>query len=170
MLVGFIGVSNGLYLARNESSLSRTTRGDLTVHPLDVKGYRVLGSLVRPDERVMNDRKDGSVWMYALDGVHPVAGHFDQTSIGPDATLLAQRLNQYDIAPDVQAAAARLRVHWILTEHNSDQTSTVPADQEPGLKGIERVQALTLVYANPRVTICRLAPTGPQVESGPPPT
>lgn len=157
VLAGFVGASDGLYLARNETRLRLIVDvGGPATTPLEVEGYRVLGSLVRPGERVMNDRTDGSVWMYALDGVAPVAGHYSAEGTGPDATLLADRFNQYDTDPAVRAAAARLNVRWVLLGRgflrDSDQ-------REPGLTDLDRVRALRPVYVNPDVTVYALRVT-----------
>ncbi len=47
---------------------------------------QAVAKIVPPGERVLNDRGDGSAWMYALTGVKPVAGHYDSYRVGPDAT------------------------------------------------------------------------------------
>jgi len=50
--------------------------------------------MVGPGELVMNDRGDGSVWIYALTGIRTVAGHFDPIGVSPDAALLGERFKQ----------------------------------------------------------------------------
>ena len=77
---------------------------------------RVLPDFVPPGERVLNDRGDGSAWMYAIAGVLPVAGHYNAGQIGPDADLLAGRFNEYPNDPAVRAAVARLGVNYVMVD------------------------------------------------------
>ncbi len=156
VLAGFVGASNGLYLARNEARLRLIVDvGGPATSPLEVQAYDVLRSLARPGERVMNDRMDGSVWMYALDGVQPVAGHYSSEGIGPAASLLTARFNQYDTDAAVRAAATRLNVRWVIVGRGFLLDS---GQREPGLVALDRVRALRPVYANPDVMVFELMP------------
>ncbi len=67
---------------------------------------RVLATVVPPGERVLNDRGDGSAWMYAIAGVLPVAGHYNASRIGPDAFTLAGEL------PRLPQRSARSGRRW----------------------------------------------------------
>lgn len=159
LMMFFITASNGLYLARNEAKM-RNSIGEgpdsnqgPTVTALEQRGYAVLHDLVPPGEKVMNDRRDGSLWMYALEGVRPVFGHFDATNVSQDQVMLAFYLNQYDFNPQVRAAADRLDVGWVAVGRGF---VTRDAVREPGLVELDRVGALKLVYANPDIKIYRL--------------
>lgn len=149
--------SGGFYLGRNENRMSRNTGDGPAVSSGEVAGYAALARMVPPQDRVMNDRGDGSVWMYALDGVHPVAAHYDATATGPDAVLLAERFDRYDTDPQVRAAATRLGVRWVAVGRGFLRDY---ATREPGLVELDRVRALRLVWANPDFRIYQLTPPG----------
>jgi hypothetical protein len=93
--------------------------------------------------------------MYALTGVRPVAGHYAEAGVTPDAVLLAQRFDDYDVDPAVRAAAQRLDVHWAVVDQGFLRESAV---RQPGMEDLDAVRALQVVYRNPDVTIYRLNP------------
>src|SRR5690606_22597620 len=76
------------------------TRATLAVSDGEVEAMRVLAKLARPDERVMNDRNDGSVWLYALTGVKSVAAHYDENVPPKDAADLAPPHPEYRTDPE----------------------------------------------------------------------
>jgi hypothetical protein len=154
LLVVVLGVTGGDYLARNQALMAKNTGEGPAVSSAEVEGFRVLGELVRPGERVMNDRGDGSVWMYALSGAQPVAGHYNRSLVDPDAALLAERFDDYDTDPQVRAAAARLDVRWVVLGQGFLREG---ASRQPGLEDVARVRELELVYANPGFVIYRLS-------------
>ncbi|PVZ09539.1 DUF6541 family protein [Actinomycetospora cinnamomea] len=156
LLVALVGATGGDYLARNQALMTKNTGEGPAVSSAEVEGFRVLGSLVRPGERVMNDTGDGSVWMYALGGALPVAGHYNQSQVDPDVTLLSQRFDEYATAPAVRAAAERLDVRWVVLGQGFLREG---ATRQPGLDDLGRVPSLQLVYQNPDFVIYRL--TGP---------
>lgn len=155
-LAGYLLVTGGSYLARNEIRMQSNVGDGPAVSAAEIEGFRVLGTLVGPDQRVMNDRGDGSVWMYALDGVRPVAGHYSGVGVTPDATLLEERFDDYDTDPGVRAAAQRLGVGWVVVDRGFLREDAV---RQPGLVDLDTVRALQVVYRNPDMTIYRLAPS-----------
>lgn len=155
VLAVFTVASHGLYLARNEAVMRNNTGEGPAVSSGEIAGYDALARMVAPDERVMNDRGDGSVWMYALTGVRPVAAHYDPTDIGPDATLLSTAFNRYDVDPNVRAAAARLHVRWVAV---GDGFLRPDARRLPGLVGLDQVPSLRLVWADPVFRIYEVLP------------
>jgi hypothetical protein len=108
---------------------------------------------------VLNDRGDGSVWMYAIAGVRPVAGHYDATLTGPDAALLAARFNKYDTDPKVRAAVRRLHVGYVILGRGFLRPG---AGREPGLRDLDGVTALDQVYKTRDVVIYKIN-TAPDV-------
>ena len=106
----FLTASGGLYAGRNIARMSMSAPDGPVVSAHEAEAMRVLGTLVPPGQRVLNDRGDGSVWMYAIAGVLPVAGHYNASQIGPDARLLSRRFNQYATDPEVRAAVDRIGV------------------------------------------------------------
>lgn len=155
VLGAFAVLTGGFYVDRNETRMQKNATPGKAVSAAEIEGYRELAELVGPGERVLNDRGDGSVWMYALAGVHPVAGHYDATLTGPDANLLAKRFNEYDTNPEVRAAAERLNVRYVTVGQGFLRPR---ATRQPGLKNLDQVRALTPVYENEDIVIYRLNP------------
>jgi hypothetical protein len=157
--VAFFLVAHGGYAQRNSDRTSEVYGAGPTVYPAERKAFGVLKGLVKPGERVMNDRYDGSGWMYALDGVRPVAGHFGTEAVGDGPELLAGNFDHYDSRPDVQAVVARLHVRWVVVGPGfvwSDMR------RQSGLVHLDQVSALDLVYNEGGVQIYKIArPAGP---------
>jgi hypothetical protein len=155
-LGGYLVVTDGDYLARNEIRMQNNVGDGPALSPVEIQGLEVLGTMAGPSQRVMNDRGDGSVWMYALTGARPVAGHYAEAGVNPDARLLAQRFDDYDTDPEVRAAASRLGVGWAVVDRGFLRDG---ASRQPGLDALDSVRALKVVYRNPDVTIYRLNPS-----------
>ncbi|MCT2586688.1 DUF6541 family protein [Actinophytocola gossypii] len=155
VLGAFAVLTGGFYVDRNQTRMTLNATPGKAVSAAEVEGYRELAKLVGPDERVLNDRGDGSVWMYAVAGVHPVAGHYDATLTGPDARLLARKFDEYDTNPEVRAAVERLDVRWVAIGQGFLRRW---AERQPGLRDLDRVDALTRVYENEDFVIYRLRP------------
>jgi len=128
------------------------------VSALEVQAMQVLATVVPPGQRVLNDRGDGSAWMYAIAGVLPVAGHYNATRIGPDAGLLAGRFNQYPTDPEVRAAVRRLGVQYVMVDRGYVRDEY---RREAGFVGLERAPWLEVVYRNPDAAIYRIRPETP---------
>jgi hypothetical protein len=141
LLAGLL--TGGFYMNRNERLMSLNTGDGPAVSSGEVAGYEELAKIVPAGERVLNDRGDGSVWMYALAGVRPVAGHYDATLTGPDAKLLAERFNRYDTDPKVRAAVRELHVGYVIIGRGFLREWS---EREPGLRNLSEVKALTKVY------------------------
>ena len=152
-LVAFLGVTGGSYLGRNEVLMTKNTGEGPALSSAEIEGLRVLGGMVRPGDRVMNDQGDGSVWMYALGGALPVAGHYNQSLVDPDVTLLSQRFDDYDADPAVRDAAARLDVRWVVVGQGFLRET---ASRQPGLTDLGQVRELQVAYQNPDFVIYRL--------------
>jgi hypothetical protein len=146
-------LTKGFYVSRNEQRMGINTGDGPAVSPGEIAGYEELARIVPPGERVLNDRGDGSVWMYALAGVHPVAGHYDATLTGPDAQLLAARFNSYDTDEKVRAAVRRLHVGYVILGKGFLRQT---AEREPGLRDLSEVTALTEVYRTRDVVIYKI--------------
>ena len=110
----FLTLSAGLYAGQNTDRMRLYAPNGPVVSDDEVEAMRVLATLVPPGERVLNDRGDGSAWMYAIAGVLPVAGHYNASRIGPDAYMLAGNFRDYPTDPIVREAVARLGVHYVM--------------------------------------------------------
>lgn len=161
-VLAFGVVTRGLYLGRDQLQMTKNSGDGPAVSPLEMQGMEAVAKIVPPGERVLNDRGDGSVWMYALTGVKPVAAHYDATRTGPDATLLADRFNQYPFDPAVQAAVAQLDIRYVQLDAGFLRSY---ASREPGLISLAGQPWLTKVYSNPDVVLYEIndapAPAGP---------
>ncbi|HEX7661590.1 MAG TPA: DUF6541 family protein [Pseudonocardiaceae bacterium] len=164
LLVAFVGLSHGLYYRVNSTTVRAgygtaptVKQNDMVISPNEVLAMQKLATLVKPGDRVMNDRWDGSVWTYAISGVETVAGHYDATALAPEINLLANDFNQYDTDPAVRAAVANLHVTYAMVD-----TGFVRANgsRQAGLTNLDHCDFLVPVYANPSATIYRLVPPG----------
>jgi hypothetical protein len=153
VLTLFVVASEDLYLGRNVARMRLSAPDGPVVSSLEADAMRVLARLVPPDQHVMNDRGDGSVWMYAIAGVHPVAGFYSFSGIGPDAQLLNTRFNAYPVDRSVRAAVARLDVSYVMLGRGFVRTDWRRA---PGLLGLENAPWLQTVYRNKDAVIYRI--------------
>lgn len=157
-LVALAVVTNTFYIARDQERMTTNSGTGPAVSPAEIAGMQAVARIVPPGERVLNDRGDGSAWMYALTGTRPVAGHYDAARIGPDAALLAQRFNAYPSDPAVQAAVQRLGIRYVQLDSGFLREWE---SRQPGLTGLDRQPWLTEVYRNPGVVLYEITPAPP---------
>ncbi|GAB3138879.1 DUF6541 family protein [Amycolatopsis sp. NPDC004378] len=161
LLVVAMGVlTGGFYRAANAKTVSLLYYNGLpgeVVPPVsadEIDAMEKLGTLGIPaDQKVLNDRMDGTAWMYALTGVHPVAGHYDAGVAPPDALYLATHFTNYDTDPEARAAVERLNIHYVLVGSGTIRRDTPIA---PGLQHLDGRDFVTVVYRNPGAVIYRL--------------
>ena len=153
VLTLFLTATGDLYQSRNVARMRLSAPDGPVVSSLEADAMRVLATLVPPGQRVMNDRGDGSAWMYAIAGVLPVAGHYSFSRVGPDAELLTARFNRYPQEHAVQAAVARLDISYVMLGRGFVRTDWRRA---PGLIGLENAGWLETVYRNRDAVIYRI--------------
>ncbi|WP_103382004.1 DUF6541 family protein [Pseudonocardia dioxanivorans] len=155
-LIVFVAVSHVLYVGRNASKMSQNTGEGPAVSSGEVAAMAQLRHIVPPGVRVMNDRYDGSVWMYALDGVLPVAGHYDATNLGEtDIGLLERSFDLYGTDPEVADAVRRLDVGYVMIGQGFLRADNVRA---PGLVNLAGQPWLREVFRNPQAVIYQVLP------------
>lgn len=152
VVVLMAALTSGFYLNRNEARMGLNTNGQ-AVTAAKIEGYEELAKIVPPGERVLNDRGDGSVWMYAIAGVLPVAGHYDATLTGPEANLLANRFNKYDTDPKVRQAVRDLHVGYVIVGRGFLRPGAV---RQPGLRDLDQLDVLEKVFQNRDVVIYKI--------------
>ena len=158
-LAALVLLSGGLYYRVNEVQAHRaygyTAREDQSyvVTKNEVLAMQRLGDLVKPDERVLNDRNDGSLWMYAIAGVHPVAGHYDGTLEPPDVFTLQAHFREYDTDDRVREAVRRLNVSYVLIGRGYVRGYNRRAT---GLRDLGGADFLSKVYENEDAVVYRL--------------
>ena len=152
----FLVASAGLYGGQNTDRMRLAAPDGPVVSHDEAQAMRVLATLVPPGERVLNDRGDGSAWMYAIAGVLPVAGHYNASRIGPDAFTLAGNFRDYPVDPQVREAVARLGVHYVMLGRGFVREDY---RRQWGFRGLENKPWLEEVYRNPDAVIYRIRPT-----------
>ncbi len=157
VLLAFVLGTRTLYLERDQQRMTRNVDGP-AVSRLEAQGMLAIAQIVPPGARVLNDRGDGSAWMYPLTGVKPVAGHYDDLRLGRGATLLAARFNQYLRDPEVRAAVAALGIHYVQLDQGFLRSW---AARQPGLTDLAGQPWLRVVYRNPDVVLYEIEPVTP---------
>lgn len=153
VLAFFVVASNNLYYERNVARMRLSAPDGPVVSSLEIDAMHVLADVVPPGQRVLNDRGDGSAWMYAIAGVLPVAGHYSSAQIGPDTQLLNDRFNHYPDDPAVRAAVRRLHVFYVMLGRGFVRSDWQRA---PGLVGLENADWLEEIYQNRDAVIYRI--------------
>lgn len=153
VLIVFFVLSNRFYYGTNSTIMAKQYRDGPAVTSGEYRAMQYLGKLVEPGQRVMNDRYDGSVWMYAVAGVHPAAGHYDYHRVGRDPDLLQRSFDHYDSDPAVRAAVRRLHIKWVVVGKGFVRKDAVRAT---GLDHLGAVDELHRVYRNEDAAIYRL--------------
>jgi hypothetical protein len=154
----FLVASGGLYIGQNTDRMRLAAPDGPVVSDDEAEAMRVLATVVPPGQRVLNDRGDGSAWMYAIAGVLPVAGHYNASRIGPDAFTLAGNFHDYPTDPSVRAAVGRLGAHYVMLGRGF-----VRADyrRQYGFRGLDGQSWLEVVYRNPDAVIYRIRSSEP---------
>ncbi len=153
-LVVLAALGNGAYVQRNVDRLAQNYRDGPTVSEAEREAYVWLGEHVGPGERVMNDRWDGSVWMYAVAGVRPVEWTFYGSAVDSPAWVLTQDFRDLDTSRRVQDAVRELDVRYVVVGQGFLRPDMTRA---PGLVGLQRVEGLTEVFRNSDAVIYEVA-------------
>ncbi|MEC3980551.1 DUF6541 family protein [Amycolatopsis sp. H20-H5] len=150
-------LTGGFYTTANATAVSflyyNGPEGEVEppVLPAELTAMKELVKLgAGPHEKVLNDRLDGTAWLYAITGIHPVAGHYDGGAGPKDASYLLLHFRDYDTDPEVRAAVARLDVRHVLLGHGSIRPG---APRAPGLRDLDGLDFLRKDYQNPDATI-----------------
>lgn len=163
LVIGGWSLGSGRYMDTN-SALVQTTVGRhssqdphaLPVSRDEARAMVKLGELARPGEWVLNERSDGTAWSYAIGGVRAVAGHYDPFMNPPDADVLADRFRDYATDPQVRGVVERMNVRWVITGHFGYPRYPDGADRAPGLRDLDGLPFLEVVYRNADSTVYRI--------------
>jgi len=101
------------YLGRNLAHM-RVGYTPGVVGPAQLAAMRALPKFVPAGQIVLNDPIDGSPWMYAVAGAHPMFVHYAVGTLTADQTLLLRSLNLLDTDHAVQSAVRRLGIHYVF--------------------------------------------------------
>ncbi|WP_020668860.1 DUF6541 family protein [Amycolatopsis nigrescens] len=146
-------VTNGFYTNANAIAVGYAYQnwpesekvGQIPVTANEVAAMLALQEIADPAEMVLNDRRDGTAWVYAITGIRPVAGHYDPGVPPPDAAYLSEHFREYDTDPEVRAAVERLNVRHVLLGHGSILPDIKRA---PGLENLDGLRFLRREYSN----------------------
>lgn len=154
LVLGLLG--KGAYIGRNAERLSETNNEGATVTRGEREAYKWLAEHSK-DRPVVNDRLDGSVWMYALAGVKPVEWTFYGADEKTNAGQITWHLQDIDKDPNVRKAINALGVKYALVGAGYVRSNSRPA---PGLMALERLPEVRKVYENPQATIYEFVEPG----------
>ena len=148
-------LTNGFYVGRNEVRLAQAFTDGPAVSIDERIAFDRLAQLVEPGGLAMNDPYDGSAMMWALDNVQPVFASpvitpQEVPTMDPDRWLLFNLFNRLDTDVAVQRTVRDLGLQYVII----DNGFIAPArDHAPGLRDLEDVKSLQLVYDNPDARI-----------------
>lgn len=142
--------SSGFYAPYNADRMNAGFAPSGYVSSAERAGMSYLASVVEPGQRVMNDPKDGSVWMYALDGVEPIFGHVVDPgaaidALDEDARVLLRSFTCLDTDPAVRALIERYDISYVFLGGGFLREGF---ERAPGLRGLGDSNSLELVYSD----------------------
>ena len=154
-LIGVVVLSHGLYLTPNEAKIAYEFQDDRQLSPTEVTAMRWLASQPGVDGQVMNDPNDGSPYMSALFGLHPVFGHIMPEGSAPGRVqrLLLDHFNCLDSDPELRAAVSRLHIRYLYLAGGYVRTNI---SRMRGLLDMSSVRSVKLVYREPGVLIYKI--------------
>jgi hypothetical protein len=151
-----ITATKGLYVSRNTVRLAQAfSDGPVVSHTMEA-GMQEMARLAPPSSLVMNDPYDGSPWMWSLAGAHPVFGHAlilpgDAVPAGQERMLLYDGFARLDTDPAVRAAVRDLNIRYVFLSQG--QIVGAAPSHIPGLRGLDQVRSLKVVWRNSQTTI-----------------
>ncbi len=157
-LVVLAGLGNGAYVERNAERFKLYGDGP-TVSQGEHEAYAWLADHVQPGERVMNDRFDGSVWMYASAGVEPMVFTFYGAPEGSPPERLFEELNRMDEEPAIRRLVDEENVRYVLL---GDGFIRPGMERARGLKHLRSVDGLEQVFRNDDAVIYEVLAPVPQ--------
>jgi hypothetical protein len=165
-------VSDGLYAPRNSARVAANHQNDHTLNQAEVaamewlRGHSTGGT-------VMNDPNDGSAYLLAEVGLHPLFGHvinppFIQ-EMGPTQQLLLGRFNCLDSDPSVRQAIEDLDIRYVFLGSGYVRGDITRLE---GMQGLSASPSLELVHRESGVRVFEIdltdAPTEPVAACVPP--
>ena len=141
-LLAVAALSGGLYVSFNEARVTQAYQSQRLLDHTEVAAMRWLATQPGVNGKVMNDPNDGSPYMWALDGLHPVFGHIvgPGTAPGKLQRLLLDHFNCLDGRPEIRRAVRDLDIRYVFTSAGYVRTEM---SQVEGLLGLNTVRSLT---------------------------
>ncbi|MET9628573.1 DUF6541 family protein [Lentzea sp. NPDC006480] len=149
-------LSKGGYIGRNSHAISITNRSGDTVSPGEREAYQWLSQHSK-GHPVMNDRQDGSVWLYALAGVQPMEWSYYGAKEETDQGILTRHLQDIDKDPKIRQIIDEHGIKYVLFGVGYVRPYTIPA---PGLQTLDKLPEMKKVYENPQARVYEILPAG----------
>jgi hypothetical protein len=156
LVLGLLG--NGAYMNHNIERLGWPYGDGPTVSTGEREAYEWLAEHVQPGEKVMNDRLDGSVWMYSFSGVEPMVFTFYGAEPRSAADRLQNRLNQLDRNDSIRRLVDEENVRYVIVGEGVVRPEMKRA---PGMKYLMSVDGLERVFRNDDAVIYEVVPAVP---------
>lgn len=152
LIAGFAVLTNGFYTKVNAKAVAYAYKNypesedrGLPVTSPEVEAMERVGEMAEPGEMVLNDRFDGTAWVYAISGVRPVAGAYDPSVPPPDAKYLSDHFREYATDPKVREAVKRLNIKHVLLGTSSIRVEYV---RPVGLRELDGLPFLRKDFEN----------------------
>lgn len=163
LLLAFVALGDGLYRDRNTERLAEAFTDGPTVSRAERDGFSQIATVIPPDSLVMNDPFDGSPMMYALEGVRPVFAQvlnyqLDIANLSPDRRLMFESFRELDRDPAVRETVRRLGITHVVVSSGLVYPAAAPA---PGMRDLDTVESLELVFRTPTTTLYEVRADGP---------
>lgn len=160
VILAVVGVaSRGFYITRNATRMGWGWHIGVTVTPGEWQALQQIKPIVGPGHVVMNDPFDGSAWMRALAGLTPVFGHVvapeSYQALDQPRKLLLEKFNELDSNPAVRKAAKDLKIEYVYVSFGMIRETNRRAN---GLRGLDLVKGLEMVYDTPDARLYRVRP------------
>ncbi|WP_214365743.1 DUF6541 family protein [Pseudonocardia sp. H11422] len=163
-ILGSYALLTNFFIERNSERLRPSFDSPVVSHA-ERLGMQALAEIVEPDDLVMNDRGDGSVWTYALTGVRTVIPHYGLPAGNDDRALLLDRFNEAAKNSDIQRLIDDMDIEHVIV----GEGFMLPWERATGLTGLDQLEWLDLVYSTPEFRIYQvnrqLLAAGPQGEA-----
>jgi hypothetical protein len=160
LVVAAVGLAIGWPSSRSTVRLAHASYARFEpVRKDDLAAYDWLGDHVRDGDRVLNDLDyDGSLWMYAFDGVAPLFGANSEATVDladfQERVWLRDHITELGTNPRVAQLVDKWRVRWVyLGEDNF--TGSPPVLH---LESLRRTPGLTEVFTRGQSHVFRVTP------------
>ena len=145
LLAAVIGGFSRGYVGINAVHVNIAYRGFPAVSTDEETAFAWLAGHTVPGERVLNDRLDGSVWMYALQGVQPTQWNYYGALHASDVGYVSAFANRVESDPRVRKILRELKVRYAFV----GKGNAVPNQRnDPGLLNLDAAPGFKLVYRN----------------------
>lgn len=161
LLVVVVVASGGLYAHSNALRMAGNYQRQTTLNTNEIASMRWLKAH-SSGGTIMNDANDGSDYLSAVAGLHPLFGHVVEPGLiptmGRTQQLLLEHFNCLDSDAAVRAAVARLHIRYVFLGSGFVRSYM---HRVPGLQGLAASPSLRLIHTAPGVRIyaVHLAPS-----------